>query len=118
MKMKYKGENPYCQVIRDQSEGFIGEYHPNCCRFPKSCSSGMYEFYPEDALEQPKKIHITRVKGIGPGTIYDWLVYGMHPTAARTITLFKYFPSFDEARSFVGRKITWDQLLKEEGLLI
>ena len=117
MKFKYKGESPICQEIRDRSEYFIVKYHPNCCRFPKACSSSIYELYPEDDLEQPKKLRICRVQGLGPGTIFDWQVYGLHPGAPRTVTLLKYFPSIDEAQAFANRRITWEQLLKEEGLL-
>lgn len=118
MKIKYKGENPICQQLRDLNPGFTGEYHPACCRFPKSCSSGVYEFYPEDAVEQPKRVRVFRVKGVGPGTMFDWAVYGLHPTASSTITLFKYFASAEEAYSFVDRAKDWRQVLIEEGFLV
>ena len=77
----------------------------------------MYEFYPEDEVEVPKKVRVCRLKGVGPGTIFDWIVYGLHPASHSTITLFKYFPSMEEAHNFVSNMSDWEQVLRDEGLI-
>jgi hypothetical protein len=117
MRLKYVGVNPICKVIQDSTEGFFDGYHPNCCRYPKSCSSGMYELYPEADLEVPKKVRILRVKGVGPGTFVDWMAIGYHPEAKSTVTLLKYFHTQKEGFDFLDTIGSWEQLLKSEGLL-
>ena len=116
MKLKYIGINPICKEIQDRTEGFMDGYHPNCCRFPKSCSSGIYELYPEDDVEAPTKIKIHRVKGVGPGTFIDWMIIGRHPKAKGTVTLLKYFSSHTDALTFVTNITSWQKLLSDEGL--
>lgn len=116
MRLKHVGMNPICAAVRQEHEDFVGEYHPSCCRWPKSCSSELYEYYPENDVEIPKKLRVMRVRGVGPGTKFDWAVFGYHPTAPGTITLWKYFPNFDSANSFARLNISWRKLLIAEGL--
>ena len=116
MKLKYVGVNPICKEIQDNTEGYFDGYHPNCCRFPKSCSSGIYEFYPESDVEVPKKVRILRQKGIGPGTFVDWMAIGYHPTSKNTITLLKYFHTQQEGFDFLDKFTTWQDLLVSEDM--
>lgn len=117
MRLKYRGVSPECQQIMDEYDDFTGEYHPACCRWPKSCSSGLYEFYPEDDVEVPLRIRVKRIEGIGPGTFADWIAYGYHQNAAETITFLKYFATLDDAHRFIAGMTTWQQLLKDEGII-
>lgn len=119
MRLKYVGVNPICKEIRDNTEeGFTDGYHPNCCRFPKSCSSGIYEFYPEVDAEVPSKVRIIRQKGVGPGTFVDWMLIGYHPKAKGTVTLLKYFPSQQAGIDFINTIGSLENLLKSEGLSV
>lgn len=116
MKLKYIGVNPICKEIQDNTEGYFDGYHPNCCRFPKSCSSGIYEFYPESDIEVPKKIRLLRLKGVGPGTFVDWMAIGYHPTAKTTVTLLLYFHTQQEGFDFIDNFTTWQDLLISKGM--
>lgn len=118
MKVKYKGENPICARIRSEHEDFVGEYHPYCCRWPKSCSSSMSEFYPEYDFEIPKKFKVRRVIGFDSNTLFDWMIYGYHPNHNGTITFLKYFSSSAEAWKYIDdlKLKTIEQIHIEEGL--
>lgn len=118
MRLKYVGMNPICQEIYNSypPDTNVGDTHPRCCRFPKSCSSGMYEFYPETDIEIPKKVKLGRTEGIGPRTPFDWYILGYHPKQKSTITLYKFFSSFDKAQEFLLSKKDWVQILIDEGL--
>lgn len=117
MRLKVVGMIPNCAAIKAEHEDFIGEYHPSCCRWPKSCSPNMVEFYPENEVEVPKKFRISRTPGIEVGNDFSWMLYGYHPTAqSSTITLLKYFSTFEDANAFLKLGITWKILLKYEGV--
>lgn len=103
MRLKYVGKNPICVERFNNSETEIPDYHPNCCRFPKSCSSDLFEFIPENEVEFPKKVRVKRMEGVGPGTQFDWAIYGQHPNSKGLITLYKFFPTLDAAHNFIAQ---------------
>lgn len=49
MKSIFKGYSPECEA--SWSGCFDGGYDPRCCRFPKSCSAGIYE-WEDDECDQ------------------------------------------------------------------